>query len=85
MPDLKEAVYSVSCTVFKNETQLIAMGGIDARDELVKTIQMLDLTKASEKGAAEWEILNIQLPTPMSNMGLHLLAKGGLIVFGGWN
>lgn len=81
LPALKEAVYSVSCTVFKEDKQLLALGGIDANDDLVRTIQRLNL----ERQGAEWEVLNVQLPTANSNMGLHLVSKDGLIVFGGWN
>ena len=81
LPALQEAVYSVSCSVFKEEKQLLALGGIDAKDDLVKTIQRLDL----QKEGAQWEVLNVQLPTANSNMGLHLVSRDGLIVFGGWN
>ena len=38
LPELQTALYSLSCSLFKNDRWLYAMGGINANDILVKSI-----------------------------------------------
>jgi len=64
LPALEKAVYSASCLQTKN--CLLVIGGFDVQDQLTSSIQRLNM----EDTNASWQVLKIQLPKPMSDVGL---------------
>ena len=79
LPVLKEACYSASC-IQTDGNQLFVVGGFNAQNNLIKTIQYLDL----EDEANDWVIIAPKLKQPMCNVGLQQFKQARILIFGGW-
>jgi len=65
-----------------NDEYLLAAGGIDSKNNTVRSIFRLNL---EDPHTCLWETLDVKLTVPLSNVGLFQVKPDKLLVFGGWN
>lgn len=80
LPSLNEAKFSHSLCIF-NDTQLFSFGGFDLSHKLSSKIERIHLDAMEPR----WEIINVQLPRPVSSAGGFQIVDSEIVIFGGWD